>query len=90
MTLRVRIKGRVQGVGFRAFVASLAVEHDVNGEVWNTRDGAVEAILQSDDDAVLDRLIQRLHQGPGRVDRVTSSPTPNFDTLDTFQISHTR
>lgn len=89
MTLKVRIEGRVQGVGFRAFVASLAVEHDIKGEVWNTRDGAVEAILQSENQILLDEVVQRLHRGPGKVDRVIANPESNADQARDFQITHT-
>lgn len=90
MTLKVRIEGRVQGVGFRAFVASLATEHDIKGEVWNTRDGAVEAILQGENPALLDELVQTLHRGPGRVDRISSATTEGVAQLDEFVIAYTR
>ena len=90
LTLRVRVEGRVQGVGFRAFVSSLAGDYDVNGEVWNTRDGAVEAILQSSSQASLDLMVERLHRGPGRVDRVLVSPDANVEPISDFQITHTR
>jgi acylphosphatase len=90
MTVNVRIEGRVQGVGFRAFVASLACEYGVHGEVWNTRDGAVEAILQSQDSAILDEIVERLRRGPGRVDRITSTLTEDVDPLNGFFITHTR
>ncbi len=39
--LRVRINGRVQGVGFRHFVMTRARELELNGWVRNARDGAV-------------------------------------------------
>jgi acylphosphatase len=90
MTVKVRIEGRVQGVGFRAFVASLACEYGVHGEVWNTRDGAVEAILQSRDRAILDDVVERLRRGPGRVDRISSATAEGVDQLDEFVITYTR
>lgn len=88
VTLKVRIEGHVQGVGFRAFVASLATGYNVR-EVWNTRDGAVEAILQSESKVILDEIVERLDRGPGRVDRVTTS-AQDVDELESFEISHTR
>jgi acylphosphatase len=70
---RVVVKGRVQGVGFRYFVAQLAERHGVRGEVWNRRDGAVEAILEHEDPAVLDDMVTDLSTGPGRVEAIDRS-----------------
>lgn len=42
---RVRIRGRVQGVGFRAFVEYTAQDHGLAGWVRNRRDGSVEAVF---------------------------------------------
>lgn len=55
--VRVRIEGRVQGVGFRAFVQRQAIAHGLDGYVRNRRDGGVEAVFdgaRDDVDAVLD------------------------------------
>jgi acylphosphatase len=43
--VRLVIHGRVQGVGFRAFVVRQALRHDVRGWVRNRSDGTVEALL---------------------------------------------
>ncbi|MGB1006626.1 MAG: acylphosphatase [Thalassobaculaceae bacterium] len=43
--LRLRIRGRVQGVGFRDWVATAARAHGLSGWVRNRRDGSVEALL---------------------------------------------
>ena len=37
--------GRVQGVGFRAFVAARRERRDLDGWVRNRRDGTVEAVF---------------------------------------------
>lgn len=68
---RLRVYGRVQGVGFRAFVYREARLFDLDGWVRNRRDGTVEALLWGDENAV-DRLIERVWEGPpwGRTDRV--------------------
>ena len=42
---RVVIRGRVQGVGFRAWTEMTAVEQGVEGWVRNRRDGSVEAVF---------------------------------------------
>jgi acylphosphatase len=43
--VRLVISGRVQGVGFRAFVERRAGRHGLRGWVRNRRDGTVEALL---------------------------------------------
>jgi acylphosphatase len=42
---RVRVEGRVQGVGFRAFVEREALRRGLDGYVRNRRDGGVEAVF---------------------------------------------
>lgn len=41
----VVVRGRVQGVYFRAFVEQEALKHEVEGWVRNRRDGSVEAVF---------------------------------------------
>ncbi len=41
----VRIRGRVQAVGFRAWTQSVALRRGVEGWVRNRRDGSVEAVF---------------------------------------------
>jgi acylphosphatase len=70
-TRRYRISGRVQGVGFRAFVWRTAREVDVDGWVRNRHDGTVEALVSASPDKH-ELLLTSLEQGPrmSRVDRV--------------------
>ena len=70
-TVRLRIEGRVQGVGFRMFVERSAVALGLDGWVRNRRDGGVEAVISGTPAAVED-MIERCHAGPSgaRVDRV--------------------
>src|SRR4051794_30918442 len=42
---RVSVRGRVQGVGFRAFVEHHALQRGIEGWVRNRRDGSVEAVF---------------------------------------------
>ena len=68
---RLRIHGRVQGVGFRAFVYREARLMEIDGWVRNRRDGTVEALAWGDA-AAIDGLLTRIEEGPryGRVERV--------------------
>jgi acylphosphatase len=42
--VRIVVEGRVQGVGFRAFVAREAARLQLDGWVRNRRDGSVETV----------------------------------------------
>ena len=68
---RVRVHGRVQGVGFRDAMVDAAQLTGVRGWVRNRRDGSVEAWVQGDDAAV-ERVLDWARRGPGpaRVDRL--------------------
>ncbi|MBS1709892.1 MAG: acylphosphatase [Armatimonadetes bacterium] len=72
---RVVVKGKVQGVGFRAYVLRLACDRGISGEVWNRRDGAVEMIAAHESDNQLDRFVDALGGGPGLVVDVHANPT---------------
>lgn len=67
----VVIRGRVQGVGYRAFTEYTAVDHGLEGWVRNRRDGAVEAVFAGPPEAVA-AVIKACRRGPpgGRVDAV--------------------
>ena len=47
-----RVKGRVQGVGFRYFAQSSAARHQVTGYVRNLADGRVEVLAEGPQIAV--------------------------------------
>jgi acylphosphatase len=59
----VSIRGRVQGVGFRAFVEHHALQRGLEGWTRNRRDGSVEAVFAGDTDAV-DGIIKACRVGP--------------------------
>ena len=68
----VAFRGRVQGVGFRAFVEQQAIEFGVEGWVRNRRDGVtVEAVFAGAAETVA-AVIAVCRKGPphGRVDAV--------------------
>jgi acylphosphatase len=62
-TIRVTVRGRVQGVGFRNWIARRARKLELAGWVRNRSDGSVE-ILAAGDDQAIDRLVEAARQGP--------------------------
>ncbi len=67
--MRATVTGRVQMVGFRAWV--LEVARGLRGTVGNRPDGSVEVVVEGPA-PLLEQLVRRLHDGPGaaRVERV--------------------
>jgi acylphosphatase len=59
----VTISGRVQGVGYRAWVEHTAIAHDLEGWVRNRRDGSVEALFAGPADTV-SAMIASCRRGP--------------------------
>lgn len=70
------IRGRVQGVGFRAFVHRTAIAFGIAGEVWNSHDGSVQAFAQHPDELHLHAFVRLLQDGPGRVDSIDLLAAP--------------
>ena len=94
--VRVVVHGRVQGVGYRAFVAREAARHCVEGWVRNCRDGTVEALFKGEPDVIED-MIAACKRGPSgaRVDLIDQRagseadlrarvPGEEFSVLPTF------
>ncbi|MBB5051636.1 acylphosphatase [Afipia massiliensis] len=69
------VRGRVQGVGYRAWFEDEAVARDLAGWARNRRDGTVEAVLSGSEDAVA-ALIAKCQHGPGmaRVTTIDNEP----------------
>jgi acylphosphatase len=65
----ISVRGRVQGVGFRAFVEHEALKRALRGWVRNRRDGTVEAVFSGEAAAVA-AAVEACRRGPmsGRVD----------------------
>lgn len=72
--IKIEIEGRVQGVGFRAFVCRRAGLYGVSGSVWNRSDGRVEALAIHLEPSVLESFAESLERGPGDVEAVRVSP----------------
>jgi len=63
----VVVHGQVQGVFFRDSTRERAKAHGVAGWVANRSDGAVEAVLEGEPEAV-DRVVRFLETGPPQAD----------------------
>jgi acylphosphatase len=59
----LRIRGRVQGVGFRNYIEFKAAQHGVGGWVRNRADGSVEAVVCGPPQAVAE-MIECAKRGP--------------------------
>jgi acylphosphatase len=62
-TAHARVEGRVQGVGYRAWVESRAREKGLVGWVRNRRDSSVEMVLQGPSDLV-EEMLRECRDGP--------------------------
>jgi acylphosphatase len=73
--LQVAIRGRVQGVGYRAWVEHQAQTCGLEGWVRNRSDGSVEALFAGPAEIVA-HMVALCRRGPSaaRVDTVTNEP----------------
>jgi acylphosphatase len=79
--LHVTIRGRVQGVGYRAWVEYQARAGSLEGWVRNRRDGSVEAVFAGAGKAVAEMVALCRHGPPSaRVEVVLNEPA-NEDLL---------
>jgi len=84
---RFIVRGRVQGVNFRATAAEQARRLGLTGRIWNREDGAVEAEADGAADA-LERFEAWLRRGPSyaEVDSVAAEPLSGAATHRGFSI----
>lgn len=84
-TVQVRIEGRVQGVGYRAWVARTADQLGLAGYVRNERDGSVSAGFSGPAVAV-DEMLTLLEVGPPAAEvtqvAITSEGGPAYRGFD--------
>jgi acylphosphatase len=88
-TVRIRVEGRVQGVGYRYWTERVAGELGLSGWVRNRRDGSVEGLLSGAPDKV-GEMLARCRNGPPSaavslvdVAEEAKAPLPGFRTLPT-------
>lgn len=82
-------RGRVQGVGYRAFVAECAHATGVHGYVKNVPDGTVEIVAESSP-AALDDFIRLAHARADHiisVDEITVKKGPATGEFHGFRVA---
>jgi acylphosphatase len=80
------VRGKVQGVGFRWWTRSRALELGLTGYVANRLDGRVLVVAQGSRDAC-ENLLSLLQSGatPGRVDNVVADWSQTPEDLEDFE-----
>ncbi len=88
--VRLILKGRVQGVGYRYFAMKEAEKLGINGYVRNLPDGSVEVVYIPDNSEKEQIFLQRLKKGPflARVDGVERTEITLPDELSGFEIRY--
>jgi acylphosphatase len=83
----VLVGGRVQGVGFRMFVARTAAARDLTGWVANEPDGSVRCVAEGPR-GVLEAFVRELAAGPPSafIERFTVAWSEALDGFDRFAI----
>jgi acylphosphatase len=81
-TVRLRITGRVQGVGYRVWATRMAASLGLRGWVRNRRDGGVEALVTGPPERVAE-MVEACRRGPyaARVTGVTAVPDEDDGNL---------
>ena len=77
-SIRITVRGVVQGVGFRPFIYRLAHEHKLAGWVRNTS-GSVEIEVEGEESSV-DRFVEEIRKSAppmAKIEEITSSPIPH-------------
>ena len=86
--IKLEVKGLVQGIGFRPFVAGLAEELGLGGQVYNA--GGVVFITAIGNDQALEQFVQRLTllcPKPGKVDEILVTEELIFEgEIEAFMI----
>jgi acylphosphatase len=88
--LHAIVHGRVQGVGFRAFVVDRGIALGAKGWARNKWDGTVEVLAEGDRQQ-LERLLNAIHQGPrmANVIRVDVDWQPATGEFSSFHVRST-
>ncbi len=89
ISVEIRVRGRVQGVGFRPTVWRFAQELGLSGEVLNDPEGVVIRVTGNGD--AISLLVERLRREPpplARIEQIESRPISEMP-ISGFRISET-
>jgi acylphosphatase len=79
----LKIRGRVQGVGFRQFMLRAARDLHITGWVRNRADGSVEAVVAGMPDAV-HMMLERARRGPSHAMVTDFEVTEAHESFERF------
>ncbi len=87
--IKAIVKGRVQGVFYRAHTQKQADRLGVKGYVKNLPDGSVEAVFEGDPKSV-SQMVKWCHQGPKAsfVEHVLAKEADGLSNFETFKITY--
>jgi hydrogenase maturation protein HypF len=87
---KIRVRGIVQGVGFRPFVYKLAKKHEISGYVLNDTEGVF--IHAEGKEADIDRFIINIHAEKPEIARIESldQSTAEVNNYPDFSINESR
>ena len=89
-TIRMKVKGRVQGVGFRYMTKMVADQIGVFGIVQNETDGSVYIEANGDSDKI-DLFIAKIKQSPtpsGRVENLQVEEDASIKIRNKFSVTN--
>jgi len=66
--IKVIVKGKVQGVGFRPFIYSLSKKYHLNGTVQNNFDGVI--ILAEGEEGQLEKMVDEIKRYPPKLAKI--------------------
>ncbi len=78
--IRIKVKGRVQGVGFRYTTKMVADQLNIHGIAENNLDGSVTIEATGEEEAI-DAFIKKIKASPSPVARVTSIDIKEDDAI---------
>jgi len=87
-SIRVYIKGNVQGIFFRGFIKENAEKYNVKGFVRNLEDGRIEAFFEGNNEDV-DKMIELCKKGPKHSQVMnTEIKQERFQDFKNFKVLH--
>jgi acylphosphatase len=86
-SIRVKITGKVQGIGYRNWAVAEANIRNIGGVIMNCSDGTVEVILEGTHNMV-DQMMDRLREGPplSKVETVEVISEKEVDKVGNFSV----